>query len=450
MFDTIPPLDPSSETPFWLFGTVTERLETVLCMPPSSQTWQALEMIGRCTLDPIERILFMVGWDQQVNAANALMHAAVADATTATPDLPPTDLDTEAALALRRSPEGMQSAKVFAHRLVATMPVMHQLMLDGKAGISYARVLEDQTLLLTDAQIAHVDENVSPRAATTTLAAFRRLVKRAVAAIDPDNARKRHERARKETSGARVHRREDGMSTVGVTMPTPQAVEVVNALNARADRLRVPDDPRTHGERQVEALRDALADAPVTGSGKVRSRRSAVVHAFIDLPALLGLRERPGEIAGHGPVPAQTIRDMLADDATVLHRLVHDPLTGNLRDYGVDTYEPDEQLRGIIETRDVTCRFPGCTRNAAWCDSEHCDPYDDGGPTSCANCGLMCRRHHNLKTHEGFRYRRTHPETGVTEWTTPLGFVYRQDAASYHPDGRDTGDTVMLSIPQGR
>ena len=46
-YDGQPPLDPDSPNPFWLFGTLTERLLTVLSMTPSARTWEALEMIGR-------------------------------------------------------------------------------------------------------------------------------------------------------------------------------------------------------------------------------------------------------------------------------------------------------------------------------------------------------------------------------------------------------------------
>jgi len=47
--------------------------------------------------------------------------------------------------------------------------------------------------------------------------------------------------------------------------------------------------------------------------------------------------------------------------------------------------------------------------------------FDDTGPpgqTSPANLACLCRRHHNAKTHRGWRYRRT---AAGYEWTSPLG-----------------------------
>jgi hypothetical protein len=47
---------------------------------------------------------------------------------------------------------------------------------------------------------------------------------------------------------------------------------------------------------------------------------------------------------------------MLAEPGSVLRRLVTDPVTGVLVDYGMTRYRPDAYLSGLTETRDVTCR----------------------------------------------------------------------------------------------
>jgi hypothetical protein len=54
---------------------------------------------------------------------------------------------------------------------------------------------------------------------------------------------------------------------------------------------------------------------------------------------------------------------MLSTPGTVLRRLVTDPVTGVLVDYGTSRYRPDTHLSGLTKARDVTCRYPGCTRN---------------------------------------------------------------------------------------
>ena len=141
------------------------------------------------------------------------------------------------------------------------------------------------------------------------------------------------------------------------------------------------------------------------------------------------------------PVPAQAVRDLLQREGTTIRRLIYDPIRGVLLDLG-KRYPVDGFMRELLDFRDVTCRFPGCTRNAIWCDGEHCEAFPDGA-TSCSNCGLMCRRHHRHKTFDGFTYERPVAQTGETVWTTPLGFVYRQQPASYDPTGADTDDTTF-------
>ena len=56
---------------------------------------------------------------------------------------------------------------------------------------------------------------------------------------------------------------------------------------------------------------------------------------------------------------------MLAPPGTTLRRLVTDPVTGVLVDYGRTRYRPDAYLTGLTKARDVTCRAPGCTERAS-------------------------------------------------------------------------------------
>jgi hypothetical protein len=175
------------------------------------------------------------------------------------------------------------------------------------------------------------------------------------------------------------------------------------------------------------------------GAGTVRARRGATILCTIDLPTLLCLRDHPGEIAGHGAVDPELIRALLTDPSTRLYRLIYDPTDGTVIERSTRGYTPDQALRAYIEARDVTCRWPGCTTPAYWCDSEHATPYDQGGETSCANCGLLCRTHHNHKTHRHFGYQRKNPTTGETEWHTPLGFTYHQHGTTYTITGTDPG-----------
>lgn len=85
-------------------------------------------------------------------------------------------------------------------------------------------------------------------------------------------------------------------------------------------------------------------------------------------------------------------------------------------------YRPSESLARQIRLRDRTCRFPHCEIAAGRCDLDHVEPHAHGGPTSSANLMALCRHHHRLKTHHGYRAEVLSP--GVVRWTTPHGQSY--------------------------
>jgi len=117
---------------------------------------------------------------------------------------------------------------------------------------------------------------------------------------------------------------------------------------------------------------------------------------------------------------------MLAADAD-WRRLVTEPVTGHLLDYGRQTYAPPQELRDFLTARDLTCGQPGCHRDARFYQADHIQPWDQGGHTSACSMAMRCIRHHNLKTHHGWTYVRN--DDGTTTFTSPTGHTYRT-----HPD----------------
>ncbi len=73
----------------------------------------------------------------------------------------------------------------------------------------------------------------------------------------------------------------------------------------------------------------------------------------------------------------------------------YDPLhTGRRAGPG---YRPSAKLARFVRARDLTCRFPGCTAPAEFCDIDHVIPYPLGA-THPSNLACLCRKHHHLKT----------------------------------------------------
>jgi len=152
--------------------------------------------------------------------------------------------------------------------------------------------------------------------------------------------------------------------------------------------------------------------------------RPVTLNLTLDLPTFLGLNENPGILAGYGEIPASTAR-LLATDAK-WRRFITDPITGNLLDFGRTTYEPPQSLVDFIVARDRRCRFPGCRQPSRVCDIDHAIPWEEGGQTSKENLGLLCRRHHRMKTHGGWKLISF--EDGSCEWTSPEGKKFKVEA----------------------
>jgi len=153
---------------------------------------------------------------------------------------------------------------------------------------------------------------------------------------------------------------------------------------------------------------------------KNTNRKPISINVTIDLPTLLNMAENPGQLTGYGPIPASLARELAADGNW--QRFITDPTSGDLLDLGRKSYRPSQHLVDFLIARDRTCRFPGCRYPAHRSDIDHVTPWDDGGKTTPENLGSLCRRHHRLKTHGGWKV--TSASDGSCEWISPTGKHY--------------------------
>ena len=186
-------------------------------------------------------------------------------------------------------------------------------------------------------------------------------------------------------------------------------------------------EPLTLDQLRADALA-TIAEKFLAASGEenLAHGRPVTLNLTLDLPTFLGLNENPGVLAGYGEIPASAAR-LLASDAK-WRRFITDPFTGNLLDYGRLTYQPPQPLIDFIVARDRRCRFPGCRQPARVCDIDHAIPWEEGGKTSKENLGLLCRRHHRMKTHGGWKL--VSYADGSCEWSSPTGNVFKVAARS--------------------
>jgi hypothetical protein len=300
-----------------------------------------------------------------------------------------------------------------------------------------------------------LDARASVIASRSTRSHTRAAVTRIVDSLDPEGMRRRREQAVAERD-VWISPETDGNALLIARMGALQAQACLARVRARAHAAREAAaaagevDSRRIGELRAQALADLLLGATSSSDDTAAPAQAPRLRADIDVvitfDALLGLQtigsgadvavlRGPG---GDELVPAAEIRDLLAADIT-LRRLVTDPLTGHLLDVAPRHYLPSQRLRDFITTRDVRCRQPGCTTRATRTDLDHATPFDRGGDTVRANMGALCRRHHLLKTHEGYTITDSH-DNGTCTIHTPTGMTYQHEPVPILPDTPDIED----------
>jgi hypothetical protein len=152
----------------------------------------------------------------------------------------------------------------------------------------------------------------------------------------------------------------------------------------------------------------------------------ANINVTISLDTLLGLNEEPGSLEGTEPITAAEARRLAFQGGSTWRRLVTDPLSGTLLDYGRTRYTPPVPLADHSRARDVTCTGIHCDHPAALCDLDHTDEYPNGA-TSEVNLHSLCRRDHRFKHEGGWRHEvvddPAYPK-GTIRITSPTGQVY--------------------------
>jgi hypothetical protein len=222
-----------------------------------------------------------------------------------------------------------------------------------------------------------------------------------------------------------------------------------------------PEQPSASEAEAARACTGGCTSSKRSQNGSGTAGLRANVNVTIGLDTLLGLNEDTAELAGHGPITAPLARALAFAEGSTWRRLVTDPDSGYLLDYGRTTYRPPAALADHVRARDVTCRMPNCNRPATTSDLDHLIPYPTG-TTSEPNLCAACRRDHQLKTHGRWQHHLSndpaHPP-GTTVLISPTGHAYLSHPYSYtspdppadpHLDFRDRLDDFgrLKSPPQ--
>ncbi|PPI70630.1 HNH endonuclease signature motif containing protein [Rathayibacter iranicus] len=352
----------------------------------------------------------------------------------------------------------LENARLLVEDLPATRSALAEARLRWEAGQAVCAV----AATLPPGSRAEFDARAADLAARSTPTQLRRALARLREELHEQPLAERHRRAR-EDRAVWLSPEVDGMATLCALLPASVAVGVYARLDRIARILRdgaagsdgaarsagaaesaraegsepgaegapVPGlnggDERTLAQLRADALADILCDADVIGTipdeaGANRPAPTLVpgvraeVRVTLAASTASGLDDAPAELDGYGPIPAGTARNLLPATVT---RVMTEPRTGAVLSVGRTRRLPHRELRLLLQLRDVTCRFPGCTRSASGAEADHVIEWRNGGGTDPGNLASLCVAHHHVRHGDRWIYV-LHPD-GTADWTTPTG-----------------------------
>jgi hypothetical protein len=435
---------------------LSQLVSDLLIAIPSAAVLESLSAIDPYSLTPALRIDFLAALERQDGWLFALKQraiTAVAGAQASVGEGPLFGVDEaereDVSTALRLAPSTAQMRIDVARNLVNNLPNICSALALGEISSAHATVIARETASaihdgMSESVIFDIESRAIAFAEFHTPGQVANHVRSAVAKYSPEEF---EETVSKATSLRRVscYNDSDGMSTVVAILPAADAQIVMNSIEAfilRADQLSQTESKDSTLTKNQKLSKDQSLPKDMKRADALSSictqflsqlddvvaphRRPLTINVTVDLPTLLGLAENPGQLAGYGPIPAAVARELASDGRW--KRFITEPQTGNLLDFGRESYEPPQQLKDFLIARDRTCRFPGCRRSALLSDLDHAESWESGGRTSAENIGALCRRHHRLKTHDGWTIESF--ADGSCTWRSPLGKEFFTPARS--------------------
>lgn len=409
------------------------KVSFLLRAAPGIGSLQSLLEIDPFTLSQSARIDYLAAMERQTSWLQAAMQRAIVAVAGEHPSQNETiwggvdDAEREdVAAALRLSGTSAQSRIDVARILIHHLPNTCSALASGDISPAHATTIARETASairdgLSPLAIYAIEEKALAHAEFHTPAQVANKVRSTLAKIAPEEFEDTVATAR-DTRRITCYRESDGLSTIVAILPSEDAQIVMSAIESFVLRGEDdPSDPRSMDMKRADALSTLASWALEQSQTEVRPhRRPITVNVTIDLPTLLGLAENPGQLAGYGAIPASLARSLASDSRW--RRFITDPTSGALLDFGRESYEPPQPLVDFLLARDRTCRFPGCRAPAHLSDIDHAKSWESGGVTSAENLGALCRRHHRLKTHGGWKLESS--LDGSCVWTSPHGKKY--------------------------
>lgn len=398
-------------------------------MLPSVDLVRVIAELDRAAVNSEERLGAIAACERVLSWMTALQNDLLVDADR---DYDPTVFGFDAGsaarwygeqvgMALGISGSAAQRRMNQAITLTEKRPNVTSALRVGAITVHHARVTAVNVNVL-DTEIAQaVDAAVMTDTDWRTPSQLEKAFRQTILALDPAGPAKRNEEAKR---GRRTSMRPepDGMCSYWALLSAEQGQAVDKAVEAHArssSATNTPGDCRTLDERRADALVDLVTRQPGEGSTSPTSHgQHPQIHITVSWSTVIGLDHAPADLTGYGPIDATTARRIAFQPHSVWRRLLVDPASGRLLDYGHDTYSPPQDLQDFVivyaasPTSHVSSRSSDTTDTAA-------------AGTSTGR--LTGRSHHRLKHEGGWRHDRA-PDTDDSIWTDPDGRTHIKPA----------------------
>ena len=232
----------------------------------------------------------------------------------------------------RGTAEGLMD---LAHDLEMKLPGTKAAFLDGTISREKAEIIARATAVLDAAEAAKAEAMVLDRAARLTPGGLRAAIARAVMQVAPKKAKKRREAAAKDARVQRWAEDSGNAALMGRELPPAEVLAADQRITAWARQLRKAGLEGSMDELRARAYLDILlgkdsrprpaaadgaegASGPGDTSPGPGGPQAGVIPAgfagritlTIPLVTLAGLADRPGEMAGIGPIDPDLARDL--------------------------------------------------------------------------------------------------------------------------------------------
>jgi hypothetical protein len=329
-------------------------------------------------------------------------------------------LAAEIGLARRESPVQGRRHLDLGLTLAHCMPATLAALTEGCISEFRAMLIVKETAVLSEEHRRRVDAELAPRLGELGDRGAAAEARRIGCRLDPEAAARRARTSRADRN-VTLRSTDDAMGYLTGFLPAEQGQACQEALKKEADTRRARGDERSRAQIMADAMVERLTGQASADGIQVE------IQLVMTKASLLDGDDEPARLAGFGPIPAATARDLVRNAARAwLRRLFTTPDGSGLVAMETRRRVFEGGLRCFLVARDDVCRN-------LWCDApirhlDHVVRVADGGETTSANGQGLCEGCNYVKEAPGWRAQLPPGDPDVIEIITPTGHRYRSRA----------------------